>query len=649
MVNVFRQPGSNVLEDVLEGGDLLEPKVLQVGDRVRVVRKVLSEADIERINRFVSRETGEERYLYSPVDISTDEVGIGVVHITAYPHPWAGHLTGSWVSSMDRTIGLEGSVFQVLNSRSPEVISAGGRIDCNVQVRVDYPDGTYRLWWYSRLAIAYIPEEEMNLQSNDVEAPELRLVSGPATAECTVVGVNIPTLQEVVSGRVTSHETTVYFGPQEGTPVRWVPDLSPGMAPSIHTPSPAIPVIRIQPGVIQETVPELRPGLAQETVPELRQGLVQESVSIIPELRPGLVQESVSVIPELRPGLATASTATTTPLVEGHERPVFYEGDEVEVVRAVYSREQRSIYEADTRYHDYVFPANPVFDDAWEDVWTNEMNSLIGHRGTVTEVHRVRGPIIEFEGDYLDSFSMSPFSLRLIRRGGVVVEQANETLQPDTAQAMPEVPTLRPGTVPPSSAPIFTGYQPCTISVVDVSSITGSGVVDPSCTSFLEASRQKSAPTSEADPFRNARLGMIIGGGNDSEEYFVLGFASVNELMAGGEELGRKIIGRHFDDGRLEYSPYLKRLISLVTGIHYQAVPPVISYAQGETSRSTSALRTLYVGFAYQQQDQVPDEDGIVEESPPSYWLAVVELSTNSDGVVTSGAIISDINERVYI
>ena len=566
MVNVFRQPGSNILEDVLEGGDLLEPKVLQVGDRVRVVRKVLSEADIERLNRYVSRETGEERYLYSPVDIPTDEVDIGVVHITAYPHPWTGHLTGSWVSAMDRTIGLEGAVVQVLSPDSPGVTSAGGRVDCNVQVRVEYPDGTYRLWWYSRLALAYIPEEEMDPQSNDVEAPELR------------------------------------------------------------------------PGLAQESVsviPELRPGLAQETVPELR---------------PGLVQESVSVIPDLRPGLATATTATTAPLIEGQERPVFYEGDEVEVVRAVYSGEQRRVYEANIEDDTYDFPSRPIFDDAWQDCWINEMNELIGLRGTVIELHRVRGPIVEFGGeDYLDTFAMSPFSLRLISRDGVVVEQANENSQPDTAQAVPDVPSLRPGTVLPSSAPVLTEYQPCTISVVDTSSITGRDVVDPSCIPSLEASRQQSAPTSEADPFSNARIGMIIGGGYESEEYFVLGFASVNELLAGGEDLGRKIIGRHFEDGRLEYSPYLKRLISLVTGIHYQAVPPVISYAQGETSRSASALRMIHVGFAYQQEDQVQDEDRLAEASTPSYWLAVVDLATDSDGVVTSGAIISGISERVYI
>lgn len=553
----FTQTGVSSINLLREGHTLLEPKVLRVGDRVRVVRKVLDRDDIARRNRFVSNETGEERYQYSVVDVPTDEIGIGVVHIASYPHPWPGYMTGGWLSSMDRTIGFEGVVTSVLSSDNPEVIRSGGRVDCSVQVRVDYPDGTYRLWWYSRLALAYIPEEEMDPQSNDVEAPELRPVP-----------VNY----------------------QEGTPVGWVPDLSPGMVRSIPAPSPAIP--------------ELRPGLAQETVPELR---------------PGLVQEPVSVIPELRPGLATAATATTGPLVEGQERPVFYAGDEVEVVRAVYSGEQRRVYEGTVGDDTYDFPNRPIFDDAWRDCWINEMNNLIGHRGTVTEIHRVRGPIVEFGGeDYLETFAMSPFSLRLIRRGGMEAETDMETSQPDTAQAVPDVPSLRPGTVLPSSAPILTeDHQPL----------------------------QNNA----ADPFRNARLGMIIGGSHESEEYFVLGISPINELIAGGEELGMKVIGRHFDDGRLEYSPYLKRLIRLVTGLTHEVVPPVTSYAHGEISRSVSVLKTIYIGFAYQQEDQVPEEDDIDEISTPSYWLAVVDLSTNSDGVVTSGASISGINERVYI
>lgn len=644
----FTQTSVSSINLLREGHTLLEPKVLRGGDRVRVVRKVLDREEIARQNRLVSRETGEERYQYSVVDVPTDEVGIGVVHIPAYPHPWSGGMVGSWLSSMDRTIGREGTVVQVLSPRSPEAISAGGRIDCSVQVRVDYPDGTTRLWWYSRLALSYISEEEMETQNDDVEVPELRLISGPATEECSVVDVNIPALREVVSSRVPSHETTVYFGPQEGTPVRWVPDLSPGMAPSIHTPSPAIPVIRLQPEAVQGTAPELRPGLAQETAPELR---------------PGLVQESVSAIPELRPGLATAApvaAATNTPRVDMQERPVFYEGDEVEVVRAVYSGEQRRVYEANIGDDTYDFPNRPVFDYAWQDVWTNEMNDLIGSRGTVTAIHSVRGPIVEFEGDYIDTFAMSPFSLRLVYRSEEVVGTDTETSQPDTVQAAPDVPSLRPGVVPPSSAPVLTEYQPCTSSAVDASSITGTGVAGQSCAPSLEAprqqsapiseaSRQQSAPASEADPFRNARIGMVIGGGYESEEYFVLGIASLNELMAGGEELGRKVIGRYFNDGRLECSPYLQRLVLLVTGLHYQTVPPVISYAQGETSRSASTLNTIYVGFAYQQESQVQDEDGIAEEPTPSYWLAVVDLSTNSDGVVTSGANISGISERVYI
>jgi hypothetical protein len=634
----------------------LEPYILRVGDRVRIVRMVYNQEAVVSYNR---RNNAVDRL--TPILVAS-EISEGTQH-TIYPLPWMAPMVGSWLSSMDQTIGWSGTVVQ----------TAGGlyeqehpRPDSCVQVAVMYPDGRERRWWYSRFAVEFIQEREDEMQnptqrqsaSAEAAAPELR----PGLYQPSVPDLQPGLVQQEMAdtppalqpGLVTPRaalqelpETPVTINIAIGSKVAVVRRV---YGPSQWTGNSAEPISEEDrrnstvdlhwdslwvrrnmdrhlgtTGTVVDR--DLRNGvrvrfdsgnawwfspLSLERVREAAEEASAPAEAAIPELRPGTVQPTVAA-PE------PAEPARPLTILRRADRPVIRVGDQVLVVRPVYSGRQKRIYlERSSEFTEWSlseardgFGPYPMFDDDWSDAWTNAMNNCVGIRGVVVRVFDPEGILVSFDSTDQGPYNMSPHSLRVVRRNIYATPDSDATAAEEVS-----VPALREGVVRSSR-----GSQPA-------------------------------EPVSLMTPFINTRIGLIIGGTPASDSYYVLGIAPSPHLLTQEGSLEDVIIGTRGED-KLEYSPYLKRLIRLATGNLPEDASPLISCGPAEFSRSETGLRTLYAGYAYEGPEQDgeerdDDDDDLEGELVPAYWLAVVDLWTDRDGVVSSGASIGLLDERIY-
>lgn len=459
-------------------GPLLEGSILDVGDRVRVVRAVRSQDRIRQLN----------------FEIGSYDHRAPVTHggVTSYPHPWSGDMVGDWAYGMSSTIGAAGTVIDTLYRREGRRGALHDdlviRPDAEVQVRVDYLDGSHRLWWYSRLALEKIEvqqseETEMNNQeSNQVQGNVPALTPGLAVPRAVEPSNEVPAVERPVFhvGQEVRIERKVYALRQMDAgytlariPEReratcltdpfWHSQWTVEMDDYVGSLGRVIDIdarfgIRVHShGHGSFWFSPLSLSAVAETLEAPSSPISAPAAPTAPELRPGQVQPQATAlqaalghiqlaVPELRSGLALATqpAARIQPAETESQtlaRPVFQVGDEVRIVRKVLSTSDIERLEDRGRSTEGI-----LVDPDWDNTWTERMDRFIGSTGVV---RRVDGGVTGRSGVYVyvlgenQGWGFSPLSLELVRQagegGGVI--------------ATPSVPELRPGLVQPAEGP----------------------------------------------------------------------------------------------------------------------------------------------------------------------------------------------------
>lgn len=577
-------------------------QVLVVGDRVQIARRVLGRDWV----RSEHRRLGSNSWL-APVYLP-DTAGRGR-QILTYPHPWEHRMVGAWVSGMDSTLGLEGVVINtagrryqgMLQGEDHGVARAPARSDSDVQVSVELPDGSTRLWWYSRLAVEKIYE------SNPGSTQETQLTQEGNQA---MTNQTAPALRD---GLAT---------PSPAAP-RAVPELQEGRV---------IPVTR----ATRESTGITHVSIHSCTVP-LGSGLAtrEAPAAAVPESAPPLV-------PLLRQGLAEARRSTGEEVQgardqgEGGWTDGFRVGDTVLVVRAVYATHQEEDDEYDV-------PSGAPVDPRWGDAWVNEMNALIGRQLVVCELSRTRGVVVDDTSSGM-TYGMSPMSLQLVSRG-------NQWEPPGEEQDIPlhvgsrlldqSAPQLRQGLAQPSSGVVETlrpaapELRPGSVSAAAVATATGAAT----------------APEQQESLSAEGLMVMVIGGAYDEDSYHVLGLVPRSRFQ-GRLRNSQEALAGVYEGGELNASPYLRQLVLKCVGVSYGSGAPLGMAVTAETSRLYSMLPSLATVIVYDREDtpdDADDDDEVERDCQPRYWLSAIDLCVNGQGVVVSGSSIGGLEHRVYV